>query len=139
MYPTVKPLRIVAPTSLQGNLDAQTLPTSPTPARAMKCHLAPVFLVLKGRKPPCRCGQLIDNSPPHRRAVPRPDAELQRQHRDILRQAALGEPPPRPRHATEPPPSSAPARRRSTTDTAVPGLGDGHPPARPARTIPLPR
>ena len=34
------------------------------------------------------------------------------------------------------PPLSACTWRRSTTDTAVPGLGDGHPPARPARTIP---
>ena len=34
------------------------------------------------------------------------------------------------------PPHSACTWRRIRTDTAVPGLGDGHPPARPARTIP---
>jgi hypothetical protein len=56
----------------------------------IKCHLGPVFLVLKGREAALSMRELIDKlAPVIDELYPDLDAELQRQHREILRQAAL--------------------------------------------------
>ncbi len=56
----------------------------------IKCHLGPVFLVLKGREAALSMRELIDKlAPVIDEMYPDLDAELQRQHREILRRAAL--------------------------------------------------
>ncbi len=56
----------------------------------IKCHLGPVFLVLKGREAALSIRELIDKlAPVIDEMYPDLDAELQRQHREILRRAAL--------------------------------------------------
>ena len=56
----------------------------------IKCHLGPVFLVLKGREAALSMRELIDKlAPVIDEMYPDLDAELQRQHREILRRATL--------------------------------------------------
>jgi hypothetical protein len=56
----------------------------------VKCHLGPVFLVLKGREAALSMRELIDKlAPVIDELYPDLDAEMQRQHREILRQATL--------------------------------------------------
>jgi len=56
----------------------------------IKCHLGPVFLVLKGREAALSMRELIDKlAPVIDELYPDLDAELWRQHREILRQATL--------------------------------------------------
>ena len=57
----------------------------------IKFHLGPVFLVLKGREAALSMRALIDKlAPVIDEMYPDLDAEMKRQHREILRQAALG-------------------------------------------------
>ena len=56
----------------------------------IKCHLGPVFLILKGREAALSMRELIDKlAPVIDELYPDLDAELWRQHREILRQATL--------------------------------------------------
>ena len=56
----------------------------------IKFHLGPVFLVLKGREAALSMRELIDKlTPVIDELYPDLDAELWRQHREILRQATL--------------------------------------------------
>ena len=56
----------------------------------IKCRLGPVFLVLKGREAALSMRELIDKlAPVIDEMYPDLDAELQRQHREILRRATL--------------------------------------------------
>ena len=56
----------------------------------IKCHLGPVFLVLQGREAALSMRELIDKlAPVIDEMYPDLDAELQRQHREVLRQATL--------------------------------------------------
>ena len=78
----------------------------------IKCHLGPVFLVLKGREAALSMRELIDKlAPVIDEMYPDLDAELRRQHREILRQATL-EPTAAPAStAPNQPPSSGPPGR----------------------------
>ncbi len=56
----------------------------------IKFHLGPVFFVLKGREAALSMRELIDKiAPVIEEMYPDLDAELQRQHREVLRRAAL--------------------------------------------------
>ena len=56
----------------------------------IKFHLGPVFLILKGREAALSMRELIDKlAPVIDEMYPDLDAELRRQHREILRQATL--------------------------------------------------
>lgn len=56
----------------------------------VKFHLGPVFLVLKGREAALSMRELIDKlAPVIDEMYPDLDAELQRQHREVLARAAL--------------------------------------------------
>ena len=56
----------------------------------IKCHLGPVFLVLKGREAALSMRELIDKlTPVIDELYPDLDAELRRQHREVMRQQFL--------------------------------------------------
>jgi hypothetical protein len=76
---------------LQGTLDTQVqADLTYTGAGHIKFHLGPVFLVLKGREAALSMRELIDRlAPVIDEMYPDLDAELQRQHREILRRATL--------------------------------------------------
>jgi hypothetical protein len=76
---------------LHGTLDAQVqADIAYTIDGHIKFHLGPVFFVLKGREAALSMRELIDKlAPVIDEMYPDLDAELQRQHREILRQAAL--------------------------------------------------
>ena len=76
---------------LQGTLDTQVqADVAYTVEGHVKCHLGPVFLVLKGREAALSMRELIDKlAPVIDEMYPDLDAELQRQHRETLRQATL--------------------------------------------------
>jgi hypothetical protein len=76
---------------LQGTLDTQVqADIAYTLNGHIKCHLGPVFLVLKGREAALSMRELIDKlAPVIDELYPDLDAELQRQRREILRQATL--------------------------------------------------
>ena len=76
---------------LQGTLDTQVqADLAYTGDGHVKCHLGPVFLVLKGREAALSMRELIDKlAPVIDEMYPDLDAELQRQHRETLRQATL--------------------------------------------------
>lgn len=76
---------------LQGTLDTQVQADLAYTAEGhVKCHLGPVFLVLKGREAALSMRELIDKlAPVIDEMYPDLDAELQRQHRETLRQATL--------------------------------------------------
>ena len=76
---------------LQGTLDTQVqADLAYTVEGHVKCHLGPVFLVLKGREAALSMRELIDKlTPVIDELYPDLDAELWRQHREILRQATL--------------------------------------------------
>jgi hypothetical protein len=76
---------------LQGTLDTQVqADIAYTVDGHIKFHLGPVFLVLKGREAALSMRELIDKlAPVIDEMYPELDAEMKRQHREILRQAAL--------------------------------------------------
>ena len=76
---------------LRGTLDTQVQADIAYTAEGhIKCHLGPVFLVLKGREAALSMRELIDKlAPVIDELYPNLDAELWRQHREILRQATL--------------------------------------------------
>jgi len=76
---------------LRGTLDTQVqADIAYTVEGHIKCHLGPVFLVLKGREAALSMRELIDKlTPVIDELYPDLDAELWRQHREILRQATL--------------------------------------------------
>jgi hypothetical protein len=76
---------------LRGTLETQVQADIAYTAEGhIKCHLGPVFLVLKGREAALSMRELIDKlAPVIDELYPDLDAELQRQHREILRQATL--------------------------------------------------
>jgi hypothetical protein len=76
---------------VQGILDVQVqADLAYTGDGHIKCHLGPVFLVLKGREAALSMRELIDKlAPVIDEMYPDLDAELRRQHREVLRQAAL--------------------------------------------------
>jgi len=76
---------------LQGTLDTQVqADVAYTVDGHVKCHLGPVFLVLKGREAALSMRELIDTpAPVNDEMYPDQDSELQRQHRETLRRATL--------------------------------------------------
>ena len=76
---------------LHGTLDTQVQgDIAYTAAGHVKFHLGPVFFVLKGREAALSMRELIDKlTPVIDEMYPDLDAELQRQHREALRRAAL--------------------------------------------------
>jgi hypothetical protein len=76
---------------LRGALDTQVQADIAYVAEGhIKCHLGPVFLVLKGREAALSMRELIDKlAPVIDELYPDLDAELRRQHREVLRQATL--------------------------------------------------
>ena len=76
---------------LRGTLDTQVQADIAYTAEGhIKCHLGPVFLVLKGREAALSMRELIDKlAPIIDELYPDLDAELWRQHREVLRQATL--------------------------------------------------
>ena len=76
---------------LRGTLDTQVQADIAYTAEGhIKFHLGPVFLVLKGREAALSMRELIDKlAPVIDELYPDLDAELQRQHREVLRQATL--------------------------------------------------
>ena len=76
---------------LRGTLDTQVqADIAYTVEGHIKFHLGPVFLVLKGREAALSMRELIDKlAPVIDEMYPDLDAELRRQHREILRQATL--------------------------------------------------
>ena len=76
---------------LQGTLDTQVQADLTYVGDGhIKFHLGPVFLVLKGREAALSMRELIDRlAPVIDEMYPDLDAELQRQHREILHRATL--------------------------------------------------
>ncbi len=76
---------------VQGTLDTQVhADIAYTGDGHIKFHLGPVFLVLKGREAALSMRELIDKlAPVIDEMYPDLDAEMQRQHREVLRRAAL--------------------------------------------------
>ena len=76
---------------LQGTLDTQVQADIAYAIQGhIKFHLGPVFFVLKGREAALSMRELIDKlAPIIDELYPDLDAELQRQHREIVRQAVL--------------------------------------------------
>ena len=76
---------------LRGTLDTQVqADIAYTVEGHIKFHLGPVFLVLKGRAAALSMRELIDKlTPVIDEMYPDLDAELRRQHREVLRQATL--------------------------------------------------
>ena len=76
---------------LQGTLDTQVQADVAYALHGhIKFHLGPVFFVLKGREAALSMRALIDKlAPVIDELYPDLDAELQRQHREVLRQATL--------------------------------------------------
>jgi hypothetical protein len=76
---------------LQGDLETQVqADIAYTVHATIKFHLGPVFFVLKGRDAALSMRDLIDKlAPVIDELYPDLDAELQRQHREVLRQAAF--------------------------------------------------
>ena len=76
---------------LRGTLDTEVQADIAYTIEAhIKFHLGPVFFVLKGREAALSMRELIDKlAPVIDELYPNLDAELWRQHREILRQATL--------------------------------------------------
>ena len=76
---------------LRGTLDTQVQADIAYTAEGhIKFHLGPVFFILKGREAALSMRELIDKlAPVIDELYPDLDAELQRQHREVLRQATL--------------------------------------------------
>lgn len=76
---------------LQGTLDTQVQADIAYLGDGhVRFHLGPVFFVLKGREAALSMRELIDKlAPVIDEMYPDLDAELQRQHREVLRRAAL--------------------------------------------------
>ena len=76
---------------LRGTLDTQVqADIAYTTDGHIKCHLGPVFLVLKGREAALSMRELIGKlAPVIDEMYPDLDAELQRQHREVLQRVAL--------------------------------------------------
>ena len=104
---------------LQGDLDTQVqADIAYTVHATIKFHLGPVFFVLKGREAALSMRDLIDKlAPVIDELYPDLDAELQRQHREVLRQAALDRLSRARVNGTEP--AAAVAARRETSRTTT--------------------
>ena len=76
---------------LRGTLDTQVQADIAYTAEGhIKFHLGPIFFILKGREAALSMRDLIDKlAPVIDELYPDLDAELQRQHREVLRQATL--------------------------------------------------
>ena len=76
---------------LRGTLDTEVqADIAYTVEGHIKCHLGPVFFVLKGREAALSMRELIDKlAPVIDELYPDLDAEMRRQHREVLRQATL--------------------------------------------------
>ena len=76
---------------LRGTLEVQVqADIAYTAEGQIKFHLGPVFLVLKGKEAALSMRELIDKlTPVIDELYPDLDAELRRQHREVLRQATL--------------------------------------------------
>ena len=76
---------------LRGTLEVQVqADIAYTVEGQIKFHLGPVFLVLKGKEAALSMRELIDKlAPVIDEMYPDLDAELRRQHREVLRQATL--------------------------------------------------
>ena len=130
--PTVKPSR---PSPASDQPSGSTL----TPRSAARCPsctaMATTWPERPGREPErLRCGHSSTTQPRHRRRRSRPGPRCMRQHRESWVRSR--------RRATAmaiftlgiDPAAVVRPGGATRTDTAVPGLGDGHPPARPATT-----
>ena len=104
---------------LHGTLDTQVqADIAYTSDGHIKCHLGPVFLVLKGREAALSMRELIDKlAPVIDEMYPDLDAELQRQHREILRRATLDSCSRARVNGTEP--AAAVMARRAARDTTI--------------------
>jgi len=76
---------------MRGTLDTQVqADIAYTACGHIRFHLGPVFVVLKGREAALSMRALIDKlAPVIDEMYPDLDAELQRQHREVLRQVAM--------------------------------------------------
>jgi hypothetical protein len=76
---------------LQGTLDTQVqADITYVGAAHIKFHLGPVFFILKGREAALSMRDLIDKlAPVIDELYPDLDAEIQRQHREVLQRAAM--------------------------------------------------
>ena len=76
---------------LRGTLDTQVqADIAYTACGHIRFHLGPVFVVLKGREAALSMRALIDKlAPVIDEMYPDLDADLQRQHREVLRQVAM--------------------------------------------------
>ncbi len=104
---------------LQGTLDTQVQADIAYVSHShIRFHLGPVFFVLKGRDAALSMRDLIDKlAPVIDELYPDLDAELQRQHREVLRQAALDRLSRARVNGTEP--AAAVAARRETSRTTT--------------------
>ena len=104
---------------LHGTLDTQVqADIAYTSDGHSKCHLGPVFLVLKGREAALSMRELIDKlAPVIDEMYPDLDAELQRQHRETLRRATLDSCSRARVNGTEP--AAAVMTRRAARDTTI--------------------
>ena len=104
---------------LRGTLDTQVQADLAYVAEGqIKCHLGPVFFVLKGREAALSMRELIDKlAPVIDEMYPDLDAELKRQHREILHRALLERYSRARVNGTEP--AAAVLARRAACDTAT--------------------
>ena len=104
---------------LQGTLDTQVQADIAYATDGhIRFHLGPVFFVLKGREAALSMRELIDKlAPVIDELYPDLDAELQRQHREVLRQATLERLSRARVNGTEP--AAAVAARRAGHDTTT--------------------
>jgi hypothetical protein len=115
-----EPPRVLSVTQhvLQGTLEVQVqAPIAYTGDARIKFHLGPVFFVLTGRQAAMSVRELIDKlAPVIDEIYPDLDAELARQHREILRLATLRRLTRARLNGTEPA-ATIVARRAATHDT----------------------
>ena len=104
---------------LQGTLDTQVQADIAYAIQGhIKFHLGPVFFVLKGREAALSMRELIDKlAPIIDELYPDLDAELQRQHRETVRQALLDRRSRARVNGTEPAAAIAARREASRTTT----------------------
>jgi hypothetical protein len=105
---------------LQGTLDTQVqADIAYTREGDIKFHIGPVFFVLKGKEAALSVRELIDKLAPLIDALyPDLDAEMARQHREVLRQAAAERASRARVNGTEP---AASVVARRAADGAAPG------------------
>ncbi len=104
---------------VQGTLDTQVqADIAYTGDGHIRFHLGPVFLILKGREAALSMRALIDKlAPVIDELYPDLDAEMQRQHREVLRRAALDSDSRARVNGTEP--AAAVVARRAACDITI--------------------